>query len=229
MPEESPERSRWICRPLLRWIFRPLRWFSLTMSLFAMGCVLTADGVLTFDMLGWVPCFILAHCIFLVFSLSRIEHSSFGYLYVQGHDRDTLFRHVLTASGLSVLCVWLPCALIIWLGVRSGFQQAFGNFNFPLMAPKEYAFPLWCLLAYGVLVPIFHYAWIRGGQSMRGSASGFVLAAAAVLVAFSIWNGVRVPDMPGWTIVAMAGGFVVTALSLLIAARKLHRQLELVS
>ena len=229
MSELQPWQSKVFYGPLLWWMFRPLRWPSIALTVLAVAYVMSTKTVLKFEMLGWVPWFVLAHCVAIVWITARVEHPSFGYLYVQGHDRDTIWRHTMMASVLSVLCVWLPTTLLIWLGVRSGYQQALGNFNYPLMAFSEKPFPLWCLLAYAVLIPIFHYAWIRGGQAMRGSASGFVIAVAAVLVAFSIWNAVRVPDMPLWTIVAMAGGFLVAAVSLLLAGRKLHQRLEVVS
>lgn len=220
---------RFVHVPLLHWLFRPLRRGTLGLSFVAAFYVLATQPVLEFDMLGWVPYFILVHCILIVWIPGRVGRASFGFLYVQGYDRDTLWRHTMLAGVMSAMCVWVPCSLLIWFRVRSAVQATSGNFNFPLMAPTEDVFPLWCLLAYSVLIPVFHYAWIRGGQSTRGSASGFVIAVATVLVAFSIWNGVRVPDMPPWTIIAMAGGFFLAAFSLLVAGRQLHRRLEVLS
>ncbi len=217
---------RW---PLFAWQFRQLRLVTILAVVLSTGFVLWESQPLEFDVSGPAPFFVLIHSLIVVWVLGRVTNSSFGFLYVQGYSRDVLWWHLMGASCASVLAAWMPAAVLILLRFRSGFQEELNNFNFPLMAETEHSFVWWCLLAYGILVPLFHYAWIRGSQPSRGSASGFVIALGASFAAFSIWNGVRVPDMPSWTVLIMTSGFVLAASSLLIASRKLHRQLEVMS
>ena len=133
MPEIQTRQSSWFRKPLLSWLFRPMRWLSISFAALAALYIMTSRSILAFDMLGWVPYFILAHCVALVWVVGRVERASFGYLYVQGHDRDTLWRHTMMASTLSVMVVWLPCTLLIWFGIRSGYQP-----QLPLSYQIEY-------------------------------------------------------------------------------------------
>ena len=224
-----PLNIRDFCWPLFTWQFRQLRVVTILPVVVATLFVLWHSEPLEFDMLGPVPFFVLIHSVLVVWILGRVTNSSFGFLYVQGYSRDALWTNTIAASFASVIVAWLPVAVLILLGIRSGFQEGMNNFNFPLMAETEHAFVWWCLLAYCVLLPIFHYAWIRGSQPTGGAAGGFVIAMGAVFAAFSIWNGVRIPNMPDWTVFVMASGFAVAAFSLFAASRKLHRQLEVMS
>jgi hypothetical protein len=132
-------------------------------------------------------------------------------------------------SAASVLVVWLPPAILVWSGVRSRYQAGLDNRWFPLMEAAERPFLFWCLLGYAVLLPVFHYAWIRGAQASREPIAGIVLAMCLVAAAFSIWSAVRVPEMPVWTQWLMAGGMVTAATSLLIGGRRLHRSTEVMT
>lgn len=215
--------------PLVVWQLRQLRAITLVGLLIALPYVMSEHEPLRFDMLGPVPLFILVHSLLIVWRLGRTNHTSFGFLYTQGYSRDALWFNSMFASAAGVLIVWLPPALAVWLGLRSHYQDDLENYWFPLMAETERPFPWWCLLGYAVLLPLFHYAWIRGAQPWRGLLAGYILAIGVVLAAFSIWNGVRVPDMPVWTIFMMAGGFAGAALSLFVGSRRLHRTLEVLS
>lgn len=224
-----PLKMHDFCWPLFTWQFRQLRVVTLLPALAATLFVLWRREPLEFDVLGPVPFCVLIHSVLVVWILGRVTRSSFGFLYVQGYSRDMLWTNTIAASFAAVIVAWLPVAVLILLGIRSSFQDGMNNFNFPLMAETEHAFVWWILLSYCVLLPIFHYAWIRGSQPTRGAAGGFVIAMGAVCAALSIWNGVRIPAMPDWTVFVMASGFVVAAFSLCTASRKLHRQLEVMS
>jgi hypothetical protein len=176
-----------------------------------------------------VPFFILIHSLLIAWRLGRTQHRTFGFLYTQGYARSALWLHTMLVSAASVVVVWLPPAIAVWSGLRSQYQAGLDNRWFPLMESAERPFVLWCLLAYAVLLPVFHYAWIRGSQASREPIAGVFLAMCLVVTALSIWNAVRVPDMPVWTQWLMAGGMVAAATSLLIGGRRLHRSTEVMA
>jgi hypothetical protein len=188
--------------------------------------VLTCRDPLRFEGISPPAFFILLHCLLITWQQGRVHRKAFSFLYVQGFSRNTLWLNTMLASSVAALAVWLPCALLVWSGIRSDFQELMASYWFPLMADTEKPFLLWCLLAYAVLLPVFHYCWIRAAQPTRGTAGGFAIAAGVVAAAFSIWNSVRVADMPTWIVVLLAGGFVAAAISLAVGGTKLHRQLE---
>ncbi|MDA1051730.1 MAG: hypothetical protein O3C40_14770 [Planctomycetota bacterium] len=218
-------KLRW---SLLCWQLRQVSVVTIAAMLLSVWFVLTYHDPLKFDIMTWAPFFILAHCSLLTWRLGRVRSRSFGFLYGQGFSRDTLWLHTMLASGVSVLAVWLPAALLVWSGLRSDYQEMMQNYWFPLMAETEGAFILWSLLAYAVLLPVFHYCWIRAAQPTRGTTGGFAIAIGAVFGAFSIWNSVRVPDMPTWTVLLFAGGFVLATISLSLGGMRLHRRLEVI-
>ena len=214
---------------LFRWQFRQLRWISYFGSLIAMLYVLLQHEPLQFDVSGPVPIFILLHCTGMTWILGRVRGRSFGWLYVQGFSRDALWLHTVLACLASTLVVWLPSSLLIWLGARSYVQDAMGNYWYPLMAETDLAVTGWSLLAYLFLLAPFHYVWIRGAQPTRGTTGGLTVAIGAVLVAFSIWNSVRIPDMPVWIVGLIVTGLALMANSLTVGGFKLHRRIEVMS
>lgn len=214
---------------LFCWQVRNLVPVSLTAAVLSCLFVLITREPLRFAMLnGPTPYFILVHCLAITWCLGRVRSRSFAFLYGQGFTRDSLWLHAMLATCVSVLAAWLPAAVLIWSGLRSGFQDQMQNYWFPLMAETESAFLYWSLLSYVVLLPILHYGWIRAAQPMRGTTGGFAIAIATVFAAFSIWNSIHVHRMPIWIVVLLAGGFVVAAVSLAWGGRSLHRRLEVV-
>ncbi len=212
--------------PLLAWQARQIRGITILGLIVATAYTLTESDVLRFGTESPAPYFILIHCMLITWRFGRTQHRTFGFLYTQGYTRNALWLSTIVASMASVLIVWLPSAIAVLSGLRSLYQTNMENRWFPLMEPVERPFVLWCLLGYAVLLPIFHYAWIRGSQACQEPMAGTVLATGAAVAAFSIWNSVRVPDMPLWTQWVMAGGMVTAAVSLLIGGRYLHRSTE---
>ena len=212
--------------PLLAWQFRPLvAVTALATSVAGLYVLLTFEPLrYERDVAAWF--FILIHCIAIAVVQGRYESRSFGFLYSQGFSRDTLWAHSVLASAASVLIVWLPVAVLVLAGLRNSYQEASGNYWYPLMSGTEWPFAFWSLLAYAVLLPIFRYAWIRAAQPVRGGSAGVLIAVGAIVGALSTWNGVPMPLMPRWTVVLMAGGFVLAAASLFLAGWRLHRRME---
>ena len=215
--------------PLFWWQARQIRGITVVALILASTYTMHEANVLRFSLHGIAPYFILAHSLLIAWRLGRTQHRTFGFLYTQGYARSALWLHTMLASAASVLVVWLPTAIAVWSDLRSHYQAGLGNQSFPLMAAAERPYVLWCLLAYAVLLPVFHYAWIRGAQASREPIAGVFLAMCVVVTALSIWNAVKVPLMPVWTQWLMAGGMVIAAASLLIGGRRLHRSTEVMT
>lgn len=208
---------------LLRWVLWPVLPVSLVATVVASLYVLFRREPLE-PADGWAGAFIVVHCCFLVMRLGRVGAGPFAFLYTRGYSRDRLWAHTMLASLVAVLIVWLPAALLIWLGLRSGFQDTVRESPyFPIMAPLETTVPLVWLAAYLVLLPVLHYAWIRQAQPARGGATGPLLAAGLVVTAVSTLNAGRI-EPPVWWIIWI--GCVVVVVAALWGGRRLHRSIE---
>lgn len=83
----------------------------------------------------------------------------------------------MLASAAAVLTVWLPVGAVIWTRIRSGvMNRVHDHPYFPGGAFIEDGFILGPLLAYLLILPVMHYAWIRFAQPMRGHFAGVWLA-----------------------------------------------------
>ncbi len=134
----------------------------------------------------WAGLFVLVHCIAITFVLGRIRSARFAFVYSRGFSRDVLWSHKMLASLVSALMVWIPVALLIGLGGRSALQNWFWNPYFPIMADKEVSAVWFWLFGYGLLLPMFHYVWIRKAQPTKGSGNGMLLAVGAFVVIFTL-------------------------------------------
>ena len=174
---------------------------------------------------SWISLFILVHSILITASLGRSRSAPFAYIYTRGYSRDELWANKMLSTVLSVLAVWLPAALIVWLPIRSAVQdKMFVSPYFPLMMIREATVPWFWLFGYMILLPMFHYVWIRHGQPTRGGNGSVLLAIALVIAVATLmlfrWH-------PSWfqtfiwivsavmVSTALAGGFL------------LHRSLEI--
>ncbi len=164
--------------PLFFWIFRPLRLLTLISSSLATAYVLLHDKPLEFFLDMNAVVFVISHSFLISLLLGQVRSESFAFLYSQGFSRDLLWRHVWLATLASVLATWVPCAVLILTPLRSHFQDWMLNPWFPLMAPTESRFLTRSLLFYGMLLPLFHYEWIRSSMPFRGRVSGHLLVIA---------------------------------------------------
>lgn len=172
----------------------------------------------------WLALLVLGHSIAIAFCLGRCGSPSFVFLYTRGYSRDELWTHKMLGTILAVLMVWLPAALILWLGVRSAVQdKLFVSPYFPIMTIREASVPWFWLGGYAILLPLFHYVWIRRAQPLRGE-NGVVLLAIGVVVVIGTLMSFR--WYPVWfrsLIYALSAVMIVTTL---VAGRILHRNLE---
>ena len=207
---------------LLRYLLRPLAPATLAALVVACLYVLLRPDVLG-RRDGWAAVFVLIHSSVIVLRFRRFDRGEFAFLYTRGFSRDQLWGHVIVASVLAALAVWLPAALIVWTPLRGLVQDVvFLNPFFPIMAPMETSAPWMWLICYAVFIPLFHYEWVRRAQPVRGGSAGPMLAAAvivtmAVLITLSMYQ---------WFVwfCAVAGVIVVCATS--AAAWLGHRDVE---
>ncbi len=216
-----------INRALLVWQCRLMLPVTLVAMLVAVGYAAFEPGLLRWQKDFLALLFITIHGWWLVLSVGRPTSGGVAFLYGHGFDRDTLWKHTLLASALAVGAVWVPVAICVWSPLRGAVQSwLYDNPEFSLMAPLETSYPWFLLLAYSVWIPMLHYAWIREAQPFRGGSSGRWLAVALVVASFTIGNAAPLRQAPPW----MINSFVVAALvlsgMLLLAGRRLHRDLE---
>ena len=178
------------------------------------------------DVLNWRDpgslMFVLLHAAATCALLARSGSGEFVFLYSRGFSRDSLWAHRMLATFASILSVWLPASLLIWLGARSIVQDAlFRSPYFPIMYRKELTIPFVWLLGYLVLTPAMHYHWIRKAQPTREASH---LPMAALIATLFI-----VMDFPS-TLMDFRGALITTAVVAsavaLIGGLRLHRRLE---
>ena len=172
----------------------------------------------------WISLFILIHSILITARLGSSRSAPFAYIYTRGYCRDELWANKMLSTVLSVLAVWLPAALIVWLPIRSVVQdKMFVSPYFPLMMVREATVPWFWLFGYMILLPMFHYVWIRRGQPTRGGNGSVLLAIALVIAAATLmlfrWH-------PAWfqTLVWIVSAVMVS--TALAGGFLLHRSLE---
>ncbi|MHC4638332.1 MAG: hypothetical protein ACYTBP_06470 [Planctomycetota bacterium] len=172
----------------------------------------------------WIAIFILSHSIAVAVCLGRFRSADFAFLYTRGYSRDQLWVHKMLATVLCVLAMWLPIALIVWTPVRSIVQdKMFNSPYFPIMAQREAAVPWFWLAGYAILLPMFHYVWIRQAQPIKGSNGAVLLAIGMVIVIVTLMTFRWHQD---WFKILILVLSTITIITSLIAGLLLHRKLE---
>lgn len=208
---------------LLRWMWRQTRFVTWPAAALALWYVLARREPLDWHD-GWVGLFIVVHGCLITACLGRHSTGMFAFTYTRGYSRDAIWGHAMLATIAAILCVWLPVAVVIWTPIRSYIQDSlFQSPFFPLFRIVERPVPFIWLAGYGLVMPWFHYAWIRQAQPCRGAAGGMWLAAGFVVSAITALNAGR---LAAWvaTVVGITAG--VLAVIVLLAGRRLHRSLE---
>lgn len=172
---------------------------------------------------AWASLFILAHCITITFVLGRVHSGPFAFIYTRGFSRDVLWMHKMIASIVSALLVWLPVALIMGLGGRSALQNLFQNPYFPIMAQREMSAVWFWLFGYALLLPLFHYVWIRKAQPAKSAGNGMLLAVGAVIAVITLISN-RYHAHWFAQFCWIVGGVII--LTCMISGFFLHRTLE---
>ena len=172
----------------------------------------------------WIAMFILVHSIAIAALSGRYRSRGFAFLYTRGFTRDELWLHRMLSTIFSVLVVWLPVSLLVWLPVRSFIQdKMFVSPYFPLMMIREASVPWAWLGGYAILLPLFHYVWIRRAQPLRGE-NGVVFLAIGVVIVMATLMSFR--WHPTWFRILIYCLSTVMVFTCLVAGRILHRTLE---
>lgn len=176
----------------------------------------------------WPGVFVMVHSFRLTSALGRYGSRDFAHLYGCGFGRDVLWVHVMLATTVAVFCVWAPGAVAVATPLRSLVQDhVFRSPYYPMMAMEERALPLMWVVAYAVLLPPFHYIWIRDAQPRLEGYSGRLLAVGLVVAAFVVTSTASAPlrdaDWFG-PVLAKVGGAV--SFVLFVTGWILHRTAE---
>lgn len=213
-----------IHQSLIRWHMSHLLTVNVVAAVIGVSWALLHEDRLTFQIESWMGLMVPLHCLAIVWCLGQTSSSGFRFLYSQGFSRDALWGHTVLASVLSVAVAWIPIGLTVFLPIRSTVQDAMGNPWFPFAAWTERPWVWNWLLVYAVLLPLFHYAWIRSSLPRRGLVTGFFLAAAGTVAAFVVWS-----DLSAWHghVTTLANlGLVAAAIALLVSGWQIHRRSE---
>ena len=214
-----------INKELLRWQLRQTLPVICVSVPLAVLYVLQACERLQFRFESLAMIFVVVHCLAITWRLGRTSLPEFRYLYSQGYSRDALFAHMMLASLLALLAVWIPVGLLIYLPIRASVQAAAGNPWFPFAAWTERAFVWRWFLASLTLLPALHYAWIRASLARKGVESGYILAAATVLASSILWsNSAHASQNETYWTGAFA--LLASAGTLLIGGWMVHRRIE---
>ncbi len=209
---------------LTLFFFRQSLWVTLLGLVIAIGYVLYFQDIIRTNNDSF-HLFILIHSIAIAVILGRFRNENFIYAYTRGYSRNQLYLAKMSASILSVLTVWLPVALVIWLPIRSVIQdKLFQSPYFPFMETGENILPLFWLWGYALLLPMFHYVWIRRAQPIPGSNGTVLLAIGYVMVVVMHSNFYR---NPAWLQLVLVSVTTLSALVLLIGTWKCHQKMEM--
>jgi hypothetical protein len=134
-----------------------------------------------------------------------------------------LWIHKLLATALTVLAVWLPLALLVWLPIRRQVQDMLFSPYFPIRMIREVSVPWAWLAGYALLLPLFHYVWIRRAQPLAGGDGVVLLAVGTVVVIgiFMLFHG-----LPHWFWMLLWALAAVVIATNLVAGLLLHRTVE---
>lgn len=172
----------------------------------------------------WMGLFVLAHSIAIASCLGRYRSPAFAFLYTRGYSRDELWIHKLLVTILAVLTVWLPLALIVWLPIRSNVQDVlFRSPYFPIMMLREATVPCAWLMGYALLLPLFHYVWIRRAQPLAGG-DGVVLLAIGTVIVVGIFR--LFGWFPHWFWILLWTFAAIVTVTNVTAGFYLHRTME---
>jgi hypothetical protein len=207
--------------PLLRWYLKETMTITLIALPIACAYVMFTPGVIRMQN-GFPPCFILLHCLALEWRVATPDHPYVAFLYTRGYSRNTLWFHRMLGVMVPALIVWTIAALLIWLGLRSHYQDVvMESVYFPIMAPRETNVPLCWIVTYALLLTVFSYSWIRASQPDRDRGTWIALATIA-----AVFNVMFNDYSREWIRHLLFAIAVVPILVALVFGRLLHKRME---
>ncbi len=176
-----------------------------------------------------VVVFVVVHCVLIGLATGRFRSRSFGFLYAHGFSRKAVWRHTQLAVWTSVMMTWLPLALLIWLGIRSSYQDSQENPWFRWGAPLESSYPWVVLYLYVVLVSAVQYLWVSlaSPQAAKVSATltfaGLLWLLHSSLTSKHVYEGIDAYGFVMLAAIALAG------LGMRSAASRTHEEGEVMA
>lgn len=167
------------------------------------------------------------HSALVVRKLSSASAIKSKLLYSKDLTRDQIWWQTFFASVASGLLVYGTAFLLMWLQIRSAVQEHLVNPYFPIFATKELWVPGMWMLTYLLVMPLFHYAFIRGRQAWRNRGSGW----ATLLVGLGLFSWytskMALGTYTSTDYLIFASCHVPAAVVLIVATWRMHRTMEL--
>jgi hypothetical protein len=209
--------------PLLRWFWRQT--LPVTLIALPVACLYVLLVREPLDRHNPLPAlFILVHSHMILTTIWRQQRGHFAFLFERGYSRDAMWLHTIVVTTAAALAIWLPAAVIVWAPIRSTVQDVlFRSPYFPIMIPREAGVPWFWLFGYGLLLPVFHYGWIRMLQPTQCRYAGSLLATGLVVAAFVVLGMNYRVEWFQWLVLGASG---VVALVALLAGWRLYRFME---
>jgi hypothetical protein len=213
-----------LSRALVAWYFRAAWFVTLPAALIAVAFAVGYGDPLA-DAPFRAGLFVFFHSVLIARTMSRFDTPATAFLVTRGFSRDRLWLHRIAAHLLCVLAVWGPASLLVWLGVRSAFQNfILQNPYYPLFASADYVVPLWWLVGYLLLMGVVQYGPVRRAQPTCDRDAGYAITVGVFLAAFTLLNmGLRSPWFATLTWLAL----IAASVTLLYGSWRLHRQVEI--
>lgn len=210
-------------RALVGWYFRAARQVTLLAAGIAALFVVAYPERLSEAV--FVPfVFVAFQSVLTAWLMGRFTSPAAAFLYTRGFTHDRLWTHRIVAHVLSLLAVWGPASLLVWLGVRSLIQdQLFENPYFPLMKTADFAAPGWWLAEYLLLMGTVEYGPIRRAQPTLDRDAGYTIELGLLFVLLTFVNTTW---RNSWYFIPVCVALMVASLTLLIGSWRLHRQIE---
>jgi hypothetical protein len=211
-----------LSRALLAWNFRAVWVLTMPSTLLMTGYVLVTPDLLNESSV--LPIwFAIVHSTLLSWMTARFHSPATAFLYTRGFSRDRLWVHRTLSQLICVVVVWLPACLVVWLGLRSAFQdQVLRSAYYPVFRGADAFASLRWLGIHVLLLGLLQYGPIRRAQPTCDRDSGYLIALAfLVFVNFAV--ATRIP----WASALMISGVAICLLVLVYGSWRLHRRIEI--
>jgi hypothetical protein len=207
---------------LVSWNFRAAWRLTLPSMLLMTGYVLVTPELL--EQSSAVPIwFAIVHSALLSWMTARFNTPAAAFLYTRGFSRDRLWVHRALSQLICVAVAWLPACLVVWLGLRSTFQDhVLRSAYYPVFQGADAFVPLRWVGLHLLLLGLLQYGPIRRAQPTCDRDAGYLIALAfLVFVTFAV--ATRTP----WATAMMISGITICLLALVYGSWRLHQRIEI--
>jgi hypothetical protein len=214
-------KIRWA---LLRYLWMKVAWVTALAGAAWLAAVMLPRALheLTDE---WPVLLVMAHAGVVAWLMGRYHTGEFAFLQSRGFSRGTLWGHTMAVSGLSALAAVGVGAVMVWSGVRSGFQDVvMQNALFPVAAFRERHVPWMWMGLYAVMMPAGQYVWMRLAEGTQGRRGGLWLALGVIMALVAVYG--MSTRYGGWRAGVLIAGACVVAGVFVVCSRGAYRELE---